>query len=537
MSIGLPRRVTREVYAGALSLLTPPERVGLIALVIACALLYFTHCITVIQSNDSAGYLYGGIRIAETGLPSYDNPLNESAGPYFTLHSFKVRLDETDPDFYLNYSPGFPLVVALFRLLIPHSRAIFLASPTMALAGVIGMYALGEALFGPRVGLVAAILLALDPVYFQMAVLSRSDAPATATMLWGLALFVRAYDHKRNLEGLLSGIILGFACLMRYVMAVALLPLALYAIFTNRRRLWAEGPIRRFMLGFGALALLILIFNQVYYGGALTTGYQAPHTLITFPFFDPSYFLGQSPIEPGGYAATLRSLWGNFRYLLILAPLSLLVVSRRQAAFLLSLATLFPILFSFYLYAPEDFGSRFLLPSFPALYLMVGQLASRVAGLATRRRSLASLLLFALVVLHSLSMLPDTLHTVSARNQREISRVALVQEFTSQTEQDSVFLARRYHDQIILYGHRSAMHFDMIPSWEAKVEGRAEAELELGLVQVINTLLEADVPVYWIPDTDPNRPDQLQLDPILQAHYRLLTWREQNPVIYSIQQK
>ena len=166
-----------------IALVTPRERAALILLVLISALLYYSHSITVIESNDSAGYVYGGIRIAETGLPNYENPLNEWAGPYFTLHAFKVRLDETGPSFYLNYSPGFPLVVALFRLLIPHPEAVFYASPTMALLGLVGIYALGEALFSPRVGLAAAILLAFDPVYFQMAVLSRSDAPATAMML------------------------------------------------------------------------------------------------------------------------------------------------------------------------------------------------------------------------------------------------------------------------------------------------------------------------------------------------------------------
>lgn len=535
MWIGFPHRVSQKLHATAVSLFAPPERVGLIPLILACALLYFSHSITVIQSNDSAGYLYGAIRIAETGLPSHNNPLNGLAGPYFTLHTFKVRLDETDPNFYLNYSPGFPLVVALFRLLIPHSRAIFLASPTMALVGVIGIYALGEALFNPRVGLAAAILLALDPVYLQMAVLSRSDAAATATMLWGLALFVRALDQERKLLGLLSGVVLGFACLIRYIMVVALLPLALYALLTCGRRLWAKKPIHCFMLGFGAFALLIVAFNHLYYGGLLTTGYHAPHTLIIYPFFDPSYFFGQSPIDPGGYAATLGALWLNFRYLLILVPFSLLVMSRRQGAFLLSLALFFPLLFSFYLYAPAGFGSRFLLPSFPALYLMVSQLASRVAELITRRRSLAGFLLLALAVFCSLPVVPNTLLTVNKRNQRETSRVALIQEFTSQTEENSVFLTRRYHDQVILYGHRSAMHFDMIPSLEAKAEHRGEQEFERGLVRVMNTLLEAGIPVYWIPDSPRKRPDQFELEPVLQTHFRIVPWRERGPVINRIE--
>jgi len=520
-----------------IALVTPRERAALILLVLISALLYYSHSITVIESNDSAGYVYGGIRIAETGLPNYENPLNEWAGPYFTLHAFKVRLDETGPSFYLNYSPGFPLVVALFRLLIPHPEAVFYASPTMALLGLVGIYALGEALFSPRVGLAAAILLAFDPVYFQMAVLSRSDAPATAMMLCSLALFVTAAKRESGLLGLLSGLALGFACLTRYVMVLTLVPLAIYLALGYGRASLPKRAAGGFALGFGAFAVAIMAFNRVYYGGFLTTGYSPPHFVIPYPLFHPSYFWGQSPIGPGGCDSTVRALVSNFKFLLLFAPFSLLVMSRPAGGLAASLALVFPLLFSFYLYPPQDFGTRFLLPSFVALYLMVSQLASRVSEVMLHRRLLVSALILSAALLWSLSGLPETLETVNRRNEREASRVALVQEFTSQTEETSVFLARRYHDQIILYGQRSAIHFDMIPSLEAKAAGRAETELERRLVQVINTLLEAGVPVYWIPDSDPNRPDQLQLDPILPAHFRLLTWRERSPLIYSIQQK
>jgi 4-amino-4-deoxy-L-arabinose transferase-like glycosyltransferase len=518
------------------ALITPFERAALILLVLTSALLYYSHSITVVESNDSTGYVYGGIRIAETSLPSYENSLNEWAGPYFTLHAFKVRVDQTGPTFYLNYSPGFPLIVALFRLLIPHPEAVFYASPTMALLGLVGMYALGEALFCPRVGLAAAILLAFDPVYFQMAVLSRSDAPATAMMLCSLALFVVSVKRESRLLGLLSGLALGFACLTRYVMVLTLVPLGVYLVLTYGRASLARTFTGGFALGFGAFAVLIMIFNRAYYGGFMTTGYSPPHFIIPYPLFHPSYFFGQSPLGPGGYAATLRGLTSNFKFLLALAPLSLLAMSRPAGGLITSLALVFPLLFSFYLYGPEDFGSRFLLPSFAALYLMVSQLASRAAELIGHRRAVLSAVIYTAALIWSVSGLPHTLEAVNRRNEREASRVALIQEFTSQTEQTSVFLARRYHDQIILYGHRSAIHFDMIPSLEAKIAGRAEAELERGLVRLVNTLLEAGVPVYWIPDPDPNRPDQLQPDPILKAHFRLRVWRERNPVIYSIQQ-
>lgn len=506
-------------------------------MILLCALLYFSHSVTVIQVNDSTGYLYGGIRIAETGLPSYYEPNNQLAGPYFTLHAFKVRLGDADPNFYLNYSPGFPLVVALSRLLIPHPKAIFYASPTMALWGVIGIYALGEALFNARVGLTAAILLAFDPVYFQMATLSRSDAPATATMLWGLALFVSALKRECKGLGLLSGVALGFACLIRYVTVLTLIPLALYLVFTYGRSLWAKRSIYGFMLGFGAFALLILLFNRLYYGGFLTTGYSPPHTLNLFPPFHSSYLLGRSPVEPGGYIATCRALWDNFRYLLLLAPFALLAMPRGAGIFLTSLALVFPLLFSFYLHAPEGFATRFLLPSFPAFYLMVSQLVSRVGEVIVRRRFAIAPLLFASALLWSLPTLPSTLEGANKRNQREISRVALIKEFTSQTEKNAVFLTWRYHDQVILYGHRSAMHFDMIPPLQAKVEHRGEEEFKEGLVRATNTLLGVGVPVYWIPDPPRLRPDRFELEPVLRAHFQIIPWREQKPVIYRIEPK
>ena len=330
---------------------------------------------------------------------------------------------------------------------------------------------------------------------------------------------------------------MGYACLIRYVTAVVLLPLALYVIFTGRSRFWEERPLRCFALGFGIFALLILSFNLAYYGGPLTTGYHAPHTLITLPFFDLAYFFGQSPIDPGGYPATLAALWGNFRYLLILVPLSFFVMSRGKAAFLFALGVLFPILFSFYLYAPQGFGSRFLLPSFPALYLLIGQLASRGAALVTRRRSLGTLVLLVLAVLCSLRALPNTLQTINQRNQRESSRVALIQGFTSQTQEDSVFLTWRYHDQVILYGHRSAMHFDMIPSLEATSEERTDEEFERGLAQVVGTLLDAGVPVYWVRDESGHGAGRFEPEPVLRANFRVVPWRERQPTIYRIHLK
>jgi len=168
---------------------------------------------------------------------------------------------------------------------------------------------------------------------------------------------------------------------------------------------------------------------------------------------------------------------------------------------------------------------------------MVSQLVSRVGEAIVRRRFAVSPLLLAAALLWSFPTLPSTLERANKRNQREISRVALIEEFTSQTEKNAVFLTWRYHDQVILYGHRSAMHFDMIPPLQAKVKQRGEEEFAQGLVRVTNTLLGAGVPVYWAPDPPRLRPDRFKLEPVLRAHFQIIPWREQKPVIYRIEPK
>jgi 4-amino-4-deoxy-L-arabinose transferase-like glycosyltransferase len=98
--------------------------------------------------------------------------------------------------------------------------------------GVIGIWAtfgLATAMFSTATGIVAVVLLMLNPWYFQYAVTSGTDMAAASLMLASTSLMANFLVNNRQLYLLLSGMTLGFAYLMRY-QALAIVPAHILAI-------------------------------------------------------------------------------------------------------------------------------------------------------------------------------------------------------------------------------------------------------------------------------------------------------------------
>jgi hypothetical protein len=83
------------------------------------------------------------------------------------------------------YPPGLPILMAGAALVAGHC-AMFWIGPISAALIVLGTFALGRRLSHPRVGLVAALLVASSPVFLFMLPQPMSDVPVTAA--WTLAL-------------------------------------------------------------------------------------------------------------------------------------------------------------------------------------------------------------------------------------------------------------------------------------------------------------------------------------------------------------
>lgn len=126
---------------------------------------------------------------------------------------------------------GFPVLPRIaFKLLGGYEiagRAICMVS---AIICIFTVKALGEKLFSPRVGLIASIACAVNPLFFCYAINSGTDMAATSVMGLSLLAMTKCVDSKdfNQQQVFISGLVLGIACLIRYT-SMALL--AAYVIW------------------------------------------------------------------------------------------------------------------------------------------------------------------------------------------------------------------------------------------------------------------------------------------------------------------
>lgn len=108
----------------------------------------------------------------------------------------------------------------------------------------------------------------------------------------------------------------------------------------------------------------------------------------------------------------------------------------------------------------------------------------------------------------------------------------MAREFTAPTEEDAVFLPERYNDWIILYGERAGLHFRLLGRAQYKIDSEEarRARFEEGLVQVLDTLMENEIPIYYV-----HAPSK-SFNPrkVLSQHYDLEIVKTGNPEIDKV---
>ncbi len=480
-----------------------------------------------VRQADPAAYYYAGLRIAEVGSPTFCDDKNVAVGPYFTMLGFTVRRHNADPCFYSKYSIGLPLLIALTRLLALAPEAVPYVMPLLGLVGVVAVFALGQILFDRRAGLLAAGLLAFNFRYWYGSTEIWSDVPALAFLLVGAVFVVRMIDQDHLLLGLLGGTTFAYACLIRYPLVIVLLPLGLYFLSATRAPCRPMRAFLGFASGFVGLAMAILAYNKLIYGGFLTTGYSSEHGFVPWPAFSLSHFFGQSPIDAGtGYRAVLSTLVANFHVLgLLLALVGLAIMPRAKAVLIGSWAVIFCAPYAFYFRSVTGVNARLLLPAFPMICLAIGFAAIRILRLLLGRRELVLVgIIPLLIATWHLPAIRTSLVKLDRRNGRNEARVALVRKFTEMTEGNAVFLSREYQSHIILYGQRSVLHYSMIATPDPASQSYEISGYEAKLVELVNELLENGLPVYVVVEPEDRVFRQGPIDPypILSAHFQMV---------------
>ena len=128
--------------------------------------------------------------------------------------------------------PFFLLCLYPFYLLFGQTLvAARLAVAVYSLVGLVALYFAARAIAGRWVGVVAATLLAADPLYLQESHTLQAEVPALIFEIACVAFAVTATRHmgrQRHLLACLSGVMLGLGVMTKLFDVVALVPAALY---------------------------------------------------------------------------------------------------------------------------------------------------------------------------------------------------------------------------------------------------------------------------------------------------------------------
>ncbi len=318
------------------------------------------------------------------------------------------------------------------------SREVFLAQRRLLLglvngALVIWMYLLVRRLFGERIGLVAGLLLALDPFLLSESRVARVEALSAAfvglTVITLLLYFRQQRWRWLALSGVLGG--LAFSTKSQNLLLIGFVGLAIagYWLFHARSHGWKRSLRQMILTGLFWLLIAVLAFALIWpamwvdpsAAFRLIADYASTHA--TDPEFQELYFLGRTVVghDPGPLFYVVVFLWRMTPWTLIglLGALVWLVKGRqkdvpgwsRRAEVLVLLA--FVVFYMAGMSLGAHKRTRYLLPLFPALDVLaavglawLGQMVARrwLAGWSARR--LAGVGVGMLLLVQSLVVLP-----------------------------------------------------------------------------------------------------------------------------------
>jgi len=496
--------------------------------------LYTRYTQTIASGWDPLAYKYAGEQLATGRSFAYCHPYNAQIGPYFTMAGFNVRAGD-NACLYLNYPIGFPLLLAAAQRLFGSPGAAWYVPATSAAVGLLAVFGIGAVLFDRWVGLLAAVILAFAPIYLTFGTSLWSDLSGVAALSSGLALYLlwtrwTTLAWLRWAQAVVAGTLVTLSLFTRYANGIILLPWMVYVLLSQKRAAFKDTA----NWVFGAVVLAgitgILLFNHKYYGGYLSTPYSPEHGWYAWPAFSLRYVLGKSPVGGQSLLATVRTVWNNFAWLLLLAGWGVIRMRTPQRILLLGSVLVFAGLYAGYAFPPQGINARFLLPTFPFISLAAGY--GLWSAAPERYRWWWRGLGVVAMGLVLLMPLPDHLQDLAERNASDAAHVDGVKRLVEDSESSAVFLAYGTNDAIAYYSQRVTLFYRRIPPWDPATGTYRWDKLEPRLVETVNRLLEQGESVYYVQDSDPPFADSLNM---LSRHFNLSPQGETAPLVYRVQ--
>ena len=296
--------------------------------------------------------------------------------------------------------PQAPLSYALYRgwaLVMGTGENVARLLPAMLnLLGIPVMYALGHRLRGWKLGLLAALLWAINPNQIWHAQDARNYAIWAALSPLAVWLALRALDRGRRVDWLLYVAAAALAAYVYYLELFVILVLNLYVLLTR----WRDRPL--LLRWFGAQVVLGLLLApwylqpRLYFGsgyGGTARGFE-PLQWITR--FFPTLAVSDPLYQPPDFIRVLVPLL----LVALLLGLALWWRRRRSQAVLFGLLAVLPLLLLGVVSTRLNvFEPRYVLASAPAYLLILSVLA-----LELRWRLLRVPVLAAIIVISGLAL-------------------------------------------------------------------------------------------------------------------------------------
>jgi hypothetical protein len=419
-------------------------RVALLTAICGSVTTWFRFLLTTIGGADSYGYVSASQIIAGGHLIE--------AAPIAEWLSAPNRLALASP---LGWAPapdesgiapaypiGMPIVMALFSL-VGGTDAVFLVSPVMAIAALSLVYRLARNWFDADTGLLAAALVAWNPVFITYAKQPMSDLAATLWIMLALVLSLRS----GAISAFAAGLAAGAAVITRpaLLLAAAIIPLAAHHSEQRMRRLMIAGA----GLTIGVMATMAV--QNYLFGSPLSTGYGTAGALFSFSHVQTNLGIftrqGWTVVGP---------LWIPG---LVIGLIAARPTPRSKPAAIFAGVAL-PYLF----YLPFDHWEtlRFLLPGIVPLTIVVAAGLIHIARMP-RKPAVTAVLITAFVAIvagRSESLLrASSVWDIASME----ARYPLAGEWINvNTPQTSVVMANQHSGSLRWYGKRQTIRWDFI---------------------------------------------------------------------------
>ncbi len=170
---------------------------------------------------------------------------------------------ETQPPFFI-----FSLAISNLPAGASEASARVMA-PLFGVLGVFALYHLGRALYGERAGLLAALLMAVNPAHWFFSRMALADVPLATLLTLSAYLLYTGHEKGDGRTLALAGVAMGLACLTKRI-GLLVYPITVLYLTGRSRTAWTrdKGVLGMFAISI-ALQLPWYIRNYALFGDPL----------------------------------------------------------------------------------------------------------------------------------------------------------------------------------------------------------------------------------------------------------------------------